>query len=488
MAVNDTGNKGSGMGDKIVAAVLVFLIFGAGAYGVMRGLGTSSRREGTSSTDTAGEESSPEDKATTALTGSAKFADSDGQKVQETGLISKNKKQLSTEDIGRAFNTDKTFMIVPFTTEGKGSYRVDCDTVLYRFPTTNIEAFTTVWKGVYVMVTGISEGGSWAQISYAGGIYYIPMWCLTPDEEGHAVAGSVFVSGDITDESRFAAVLFTPEEAPFNTLVLKVNTYAKEYPSNYAKDVMPLTAGNRVQVEGISDNGWARVRNGADVYYINMAYLSFIETPDVIDDAKTAGEDADESPSPAESGDKGDQSSGKSDKKTKTTKDKTDKKTGSSKSGSEPSSADSKATDDSKSGSDKKSDKYPGTIDMKEAKKLLKLINDYREENGCDPLKWSSGLEKAAKKRAKEVSLTAGSKDPHTRPNGKPWYTVNPDLMYGENLAYGQVTAEEVFKAWKNSKEHNKTMLEPGYKIFAAALYVEEGTKYTYFWAQEFGY
>ena len=147
-----------------------------------------------------------------------------------------------------------------------------------------------------------------------------------------------------------------------------------------------------------------------------------------------------------------------------------------------------KSVSSGKSASESPSDKFPGKINMKEAKKLLKLVNDYRKENGRKALKWSSGLEKAAKKRAKEISLTTGSKDPHTRPNGKPWYTVNPDLMYGENLAYGQFTAEEVFNAWKNSKEHNKTMLEPGYKIFAAALYVEEGTKYVYFWTQEFGY
>ncbi|MBO4604437.1 MAG: CAP domain-containing protein [Clostridiales bacterium] len=480
MADNDTRNSGSGMGDKIVAAVLVFLIFGAGAYGVVRGLGSSARREETEQVDAAenelktgdGKDGGPED---IILTGEFPVnAAGDEEKLSD-------RKVLSASDVAKAFNTEDTFKIVTFSTEESGSYRVDCDTVLYRFPTVNMEPFASVAKGAYLMVTGISEGGSWAQISYAGAIYYIPTWCLSADGGNHAALASVFVSGDVSELNRFAAVLFTPVEKSFNEFVVKLNTYAKECPSYSAEDIMPLSKGSKILVEAISDNGWAKLKNGAVTCYINMAYLEGKDLPvaggDNKDPADTtvAATTAEENETASSSASGKNTGSGTPDMSYMSGRSDSSPKQG-------------KSVSSGKSASESPSDKFPGKINMKEAKKLLKLVNDYRKENGRKALKWSSGLEKAAKKRAKEISLTTGSKDPHTRPNGKPWYTVNPDLMYGENLAYGQFTAEEVFNAWKNSKEHNKTMLEPGYKIFAAALYVEEGTKYVYFWTQEFGY
>ena len=76
----------------------------------------------------------------------------------------------------------------------------------------------------------------------------------------------------------------------------------------------------------------------------------------------------------------------------------------------------------------------------------LDIVNAKRAENGLAALNWSNGLESCAMVRATE----AASKFSHTRPNGKDWYTVNSELMWGENLAkgYDLDTAVERAKAY----------------------------------------
>ena len=59
--------------------------------------------------------------------------------------------------------------------------------------------------------------------------------------------------------------------------------------------------------------------------------------------------------------------------------------------------------------------------------------------------------------------------------------------MYGENIAYGQTSAWEVFEAWKNSPGHLGNMLDPDYKTFGAAVYITD-SGYGYYWIQEFGF
>ena len=92
--------------------------------------------------------------------------------------------------------------------------------------------------------------------------------------------------------------------------------------------------------------------------------------------------------------------------------------------------------------------------------RCYQIINDYREMNGLKPLKWSPALEKCAEVRAREASNYWS----HTRPNGKEWYTVSPDIMHGENLANGYTSAEDIVNAWIDSPAHNELLL--AYDIF----------------------
>ena len=95
------------------------------------------------------------------------------------------------------------------------------------------------------------------------------------------------------------------------------------------------------------------------------------------------------------------------------------------------------------------------------------IINSYRAMNGLPELKWSPALEKCAAIRAEEVYDNWS----HTRPNGKPWYTVNPRIMRGENLAMGFTSAEDIVNNWIDSPAHNELLLADDFTYIAIAEY-----------------
>ena len=117
---------------------------------------------------------------------------------------------------------------------------------------------------------------------------------------------------------------------------------------------------------------------------------------------------------------------------------------------------------------------YPpeGTVEYE----LFILINNERAAHGLAPLSWSGSLADCAYVRASECVDCFS----HTRPDGSDWYTVNPSIMYGENLATGQETAQQVFDDWMASPGHRDNILGP-YTTYGSARVGNT-------WAQEFGY
>lgn len=91
------------------------------------------------------------------------------------------------------------------------------------------------------------------------------------------------------------------------------------------------------------------------------------------------------------------------------------------------------------------------------------MINTYRQANGLKPLLWNRDLEDCAYIRAQEACTTWS----HTRPNGQPWYTVRPDIMFGENLARGYYDAGSLVAAWQASPTHNENLLYPNFRYAA---------------------
>lgn len=113
------------------------------------------------------------------------------------------------------------------------------------------------------------------------------------------------------------------------------------------------------------------------------------------------------------------------------------------------------------------------------ARHILELVNFHRANAGLSPLTWDNDLENCAAVRAYECSQSFS----HTRPNGSQWYTVNQQIMHGENLAYGYKTADAAVTAWMNSPSHKFNILYPDFRRCAIAIYKIGNT---FYYAQEF--
>ncbi|MCR4590886.1 MAG: CAP domain-containing protein [Lachnospiraceae bacterium] len=117
-----------------------------------------------------------------------------------------------------------------------------------------------------------------------------------------------------------------------------------------------------------------------------------------------------------------------------------------------------------------------------EALRAYNLVNEERERAGLGTLVWDSNLEATSDVRARECEQSFS----HTRPDGSAWYTVNSDIMGGENLAYGYGDAASVLDGWMNSPTHRENILYPTFTKISISVYVADDG--TYYWAQEFGY
>lgn len=115
------------------------------------------------------------------------------------------------------------------------------------------------------------------------------------------------------------------------------------------------------------------------------------------------------------------------------------------------------------------------------AVEALELVNAQRASAGLPALVWDEDLEACAQVRAIEIASSFS----HTRPNGTDWYTVNSDLMWGENLAKGYKNASSLVTAWMNSPTHAANILDGTYVTCSIAVYEVNGKLY---FAQEFGY
>lgn len=116
-----------------------------------------------------------------------------------------------------------------------------------------------------------------------------------------------------------------------------------------------------------------------------------------------------------------------------------------------------------------------------ELEKVFEQVNQARREVGQTELVWSDELADAAGIRAKEIHASFS----HTRPDGSEWWSVNEEIVYGENLAKGYQNADSVMKAWLDSTEHKDNILYSGFQSIGIAIYEVDGKWY---WAQEFGY
>lgn len=146
--------------------------------------------------------------------------------------------------------------------------------------------------------------------------------------------------------------------------------------------------------------------------------------------------------------------------------------------------------------------KYEMTYMQSEARTMLDMVNSFRtgseawawdeqdknkvKYEGLEKLTYDYGLERVAMKRAAEIAVFYS----HMRPSGDSCFTAYDVKGWcGENIAFNQDDANEVFVAWREDNSsylgqgHRRNMLDPDYKYFGVAgVTINE---YTY-WVQEF--
>ncbi|MEU6423745.1 CAP domain-containing protein [Streptomyces spiralis] len=117
--------------------------------------------------------------------------------------------------------------------------------------------------------------------------------------------------------------------------------------------------------------------------------------------------------------------------------------------------------------------------------RVVQLVNAERAKVGCSPLTVNADLTKAA--QAHSQDMAAHQNMSHTGSDGsspgdritRAGYTWS---SYGENVAYGYSTPEQVMSAWMSSPGHRENILNCGYKEIGVGL-AQPGS----YWTQDFG-
>jgi uncharacterized protein YkwD len=86
---------------------------------------------------------------------------------------------------------------------------------------------------------------------------------------------------------------------------------------------------------------------------------------------------------------------------------------------------------------------------------LLNCINQYRIKKGLTPLSFDITLSKAAKNHSQYMDKNNGLD--HADFNER--FRQSKRSLCVENIGWNYTTPESQFKAWKNSRDHNKNML-----------------------------
>jgi Ca2+-binding RTX toxin-like protein len=125
---------------------------------------------------------------------------------------------------------------------------------------------------------------------------------------------------------------------------------------------------------------------------------------------------------------------------------------------------------------------------------VLRLTNEFRQQNNLDPLSIDQNLEKAADLHTQNMA----NKDffSHTGKDGsKPWDRAKTagyeSGTIGENIAAGYTTPQSVVNGWINSPGHRANMLNPNYNEIGLGHYLLQNdtgqVNYRNYWTQLFG-
>ena len=127
--------------------------------------------------------------------------------------------------------------------------------------------------------------------------------------------------------------------------------------------------------------------------------------------------------------------------------------------------------------------------------RFLRLINEYREDNGVGPLLLSDTLAVSAERHSQDMAsyhfFAHNTVSSSYYPRGsRPWNRMAAEgydynTFKGENIAVGYETAERSFTAWRNSPSHNAAMLNGKYRVIGIARINVPGSRW--YWTTDFG-
>lgn len=143
---------------------------------------------------------------------------------------------------------------------------------------------------------------------------------------------------------------------------------------------------------------------------------------------------------------------------------------------------------------------------------FVRLLNEYRQSKGLEPLLLSDTLTVACDLHTADMidydflnhftgcyRASSGRDVPLEGKRSKYFATgTDPgermkacgydyDTRLGENLAAGQPTAEQALEAFQASATHNANLLSENYKVIGIALLYDESSDWGYYWTTDFG-
>ncbi|MEV5121979.1 CAP domain-containing protein [Streptomyces decoyicus] len=117
--------------------------------------------------------------------------------------------------------------------------------------------------------------------------------------------------------------------------------------------------------------------------------------------------------------------------------------------------------------------------------RVVELVNEERSKAGCSKLTVNAKLTKAAQDHSQDMAdhrnmshtgSDGSSPDDRITRAGYQWNS------YGENVAYGYSTPEEVMKGWMSSPGHKKNILDCSFKEIGVGHAQPDD-----YWTQDFG-
>jgi uncharacterized protein YkwD len=129
-----------------------------------------------------------------------------------------------------------------------------------------------------------------------------------------------------------------------------------------------------------------------------------------------------------------------------------------------------------------------------EEQALLGQVNEYRIQNGLNPLTISPALTQAAHLMSQDMAdknyfshTDSLGRDPFQRMAISGYDCEAYNTWCGENLAAGVSAGSETFVLWRNSPGHNGNMLNPNYVVAGIAAAFNQDSTYGWYWTLDMG-